>query len=134
MAKTEILLIEDAAADVKLISIALRTSVPDLDLRVARDGDAGMNELTSKRPDLLLLDLNIPKRNGLEVLDEIRADSLLRTLPVIILTNSTSPKDVDAAYRSCCNAYVRKPVGFDKLMEVVESIKHFWIDFSIIPS
>lgn len=133
MAKTEILLIEDVAADVKLISIALRTSVPDLELRIARDGESGMSELLRKRPGLLLLDLNIPKRSGLEVLEELRANPLLRTLPVIILTNSTSPRDVDSAYRACCNAYVRKPVGFDKLMETVESIKRFWLDLAVIP-
>lgn len=133
MAKTDILLIEDVAADVKLISIALRTSVPDLNLRVARDGEAGMAELLRRRPGLLLLDLNIPKRSGLEVLEDLRADSVLHTLPVIILTNSTSPRDVESAYRARCNAYVRKPVGFDKLMEAVESIKRFWLDLAVIP-
>lgn len=131
--KTDILLIEDVSADAKLITIALRSTMQDLDLRVARDGESGMAELYRKRPDLLLLDLNVPKKSGIEILGDIRAAHHLRTLPVIILTNSTSPKDVEAAYHACCNAYVRKPVGFDKLMEAMETVRKFWLELAVTP-
>lgn len=136
MTKTDILLIEDVAADVKLISIALQNAVPGLGvgLRVARDGEAGMCELLRKRPDLLLLDLNVPKKNGLEILESIRSTPSLRTLPVVVLTNSTSPKDVESAYGACCNAYVRKPVGYDKLLAAMSAIRSFWVDLVVFPA
>lgn len=130
--KIEILLIEDASADIKLISIALNAVIPNLNLRVARDGETGYLELCAHRPDLLILDLNIPKKNGIELLTLIRSNSSLQTLPVIILTNSTSPKDVEAAYKAYCNAYIRKPVGFEKLMSAIDLINKFWLGLSTI--
>jgi len=130
--KVDILLVEDVPADVKLISIALQSTIPDIQIRVARDGEEGWNELKAARPDYLLLDLNIPKKTGVELLRDIRSDPDLRTLPVIIMTNSTSPKDVNAAYEAYCNAYVRKPVGFEKILEAVEVIRKFWMELAIV--
>lgn len=134
MIKTNILLIEDVAADAKLISIALCSVYENIELRVANDGISGMYELCKKRPDLLFLDLNIPKKSGIEILEDIRSTNNLRTLPVIILTNSTSPKDVEAAYHAYCNAYIRKPVGFSKLMKAMRVVREFWIELAITSS
>lgn len=131
--KVDLLLVEDVSADVKLITIALQSTIPDIQIRVARDGEEGWDELKRSRPDYLLLDLNIPKKTGLELLEDIRNDPGLRTLPVIILTNSTAPDDVNAAYGAYCNAYVRKPVGFEKIIEAVEIIRDFWMELAIVP-
>lgn len=130
--KVDILLIEDVLADVKLISIALKSTIPDVNIRVARDGEDGWNELNRERPDYLLLDLNIPKKTGIEILKDIRSDPKLRTLPVIILTNSASPNDVNAAYGAYCNAYIRKPVGFEKILDAVEVIRKFWMELAVV--
>lgn len=130
--KFNILLIEDSLADVKLITIALQSTIPNIVVRVARDGEEGWEQLKTNRPDYLLLDLNIPKRTGLELLQDIRSDSLLRTLPVIVLSNSSNPKDVNAAYSFFCNAYVRKPVGFEKILDAVEIIRKFWMELAIV--
>lgn len=130
--KFNVLLIEDSLADVKLITIALQSTIPDIVVRVARDGEDGWKQLMIMRPDYLLLDLNIPKRTGLELLKDIRSNDLLKTLPVIILSNSSSPTDVNAAYGSFCNAYVRKPVGFEKILDAIETIRKFWMELAIV--
>ncbi len=133
MITSDILLIEDVSSDAKLISIALNSTFHDLNLRISRNGESGINELYKKRPDLLFLDLNIPKKSGIEVIKDVRSSIVLRTLPIIVITNSTYQYDVDSAYGAGCNAYIRKPVGFDKLIELMKIIHEFWFNLVTIP-
>jgi CheY-like chemotaxis protein len=132
-----ILLVEDTLSDAELIKEALKEAVPHHHLDTVTDGEAALKFLqaTSNRPHLILLDLNLPKKGGLEVLREIRYDTdpSLSTTPVIILTNSKSKKDVFNAYNSGCNAYLRKPISFEGLTDLLQTLGRFWFDCAILP-
>jgi CheY-like chemotaxis protein len=129
----EILLIEDNPADVRLTVEALRdASVPNR-LHVARDGVEAIHMLKDEtgrvpRPDLILLDLNLPRKDGREVLQEIKQDDRLRHIPVVILTTSQAEQDILQSYRLRANAFVTKPVEIDQFFEVVRSMEHFWLE------
>ena len=88
----------------------------------------------SRRPDLILLDLNLPKKDGPEVLREIKEDSKLKNIPVVILTTSNAEKDILGAYGLHANAYVTKPLDFDQFIKVVESIANFWLEIVSLPT
>lgn len=131
-----ILLVEDNQRDATLIKEALKeSSLAHCTVDVATDGELAIQMLHASevRPNLIFLDLNLPKKSGLEVLKEIKRDSSFRPIPVIVLTNSRSEDDVVLAYSSYCNAYVRKPLGFDALLKAIESIKQFWLDTATLP-
>lgn len=130
-----ILLIEDNATDIELITEALKEVPHGYILESATDGEVGLQRLysTEIKPNLILLDLNLPKKSGLEVLKEIKKDASLRAIPVIILSNSKSEDDIVLAYASHCNAYVRKPLGFDELSKCVLEITNFWFRCAILP-
>jgi len=134
---TRILLIEDSETDIELIREALTDSGLDHHLDVARDGEEALRLLKYQtiHPDLILLDLNMPKLSGIDVLKQLRQDNPpLGITPVIVLTNSKSRDDVYGAYASGANAYVRKPLGFDKILEAIKSIGKFWVTTATIPS
>lgn len=135
MSEVHILLVEDNRRDATLIEEALKESELAFNLQVATDGEAALQVLYTAefRPHIVLLDLNLPKKSGLDVLKEIKKDSVLRPLPVIILTNSRSDDDVGLAYASHCNAYVRKPLGFDGLIQTINSIEQFWFSCATLP-
>jgi CheY-like chemotaxis protein len=135
MPEVNILLVEDNSQDARLVREALKDSKLDHVLEVATDGEAAMQVLYSAefRPHIILLDLNLPKKSGIEVLKEIKKDSSLRPIPVIVLTNSRSEDDVVLAYASHCNAYVRKPLGFDGLLDALNRIGQFWLDCATLP-
>jgi len=139
MPEVHILLVEDNSRDVILVKEALKDAEKVSDLQfiveVAVDGEQALQILYSAefRPNLILLDLNIPKKHGIEVLKEIKRDSCLRPIPVIVLTNSRSEDDVVLAYASYCNAYVRKPLGFDGLFESLSRIGEFWFQTATLP-
>jgi chemotaxis family two-component system response regulator Rcp1 len=135
MPEVNILLIEDNSQDVLLVKEALKDSRIDFAIQVASDGEAAMQVLYSAefRPHIILLDLNLPKKTGIEVLKEIKRDSSLRPIPVIVLTNSRSEDDVILAYANHCNAYVRKPLGFDGLVDTINRIGHFWFVCATLP-
>ena len=135
MSHFKILLVEDNPHDVELIQWALKESEFSHKLVVKTDGEAALKYLRRKNtsPDLVILDLNLPKLPGLEVLKEIRQGERTTTLPVVILTNSNSTEDVRLAYKNGCNSYVRKPVGFDVLQEALTSVLHFWFHTSTLP-
>lgn len=135
MPEINILLVEDNSRDVTLVKEALKDSKIEHVLQVATDGEAAMQILYSAefRPHIILLDLNLPKKTGIEVLKEIKRDSSLRPIPVIILTNSRSEDDVVLAYASHCNAYVRKPLGFENLLDTLSRIGHFWFTVATLP-
>jgi CheY-like chemotaxis protein len=133
----EILLVEDTPDDAYLTLRALREGRVRNTVTVVEDGVEAMAFLrregayaSAPRPDLILLDLHLPRKTGHEVLAEVKADPSLRRIPVVIMTSSDDEKDVLAAYDLYVNAYVTKPVDVDQFLGVVKSIEHFW--FSIV--
>lgn len=128
-----ILLVEDSQTDRELISEALKDTKLKHRLHLAVDGEEALQFLQSERPDLILLDLNLPKKSGLDVLKTMKQDPTLRAIPVIILTNSTAPADVESCYASCANAYIRKPLGFDGFVDVFRTISRFWFQVATLP-
>ena len=136
----EILLIEDNPGDIRLTQEALRDNKVRNNMAVARDGAEALALLRregqyadSPRPDLILLDLNLPKIDGREVLRRIKDDKKLRPIPVVILTTSRDEQDVLKAYGLHANCYVAKPVELEQFMEVVRSIEGFWLTVVTLP-
>ena len=136
----QILLVEDNPGDVRLTQEALRDARLSNDLHFVGDGEAAMAFLRnegryadSPRPDLVLLDLNLPRKSGGEVLAEIKADPDLRRLPVVVLTTSAAERDILHAYDHHVNAYVTKPVDFADFMEAVRSVEDFWLTVVRLP-
>ncbi|MBN1516287.1 response regulator [Candidatus Sumerlaeota bacterium] len=132
-----ILLVEDNPADVRLTQEALREGKMAIDLLVAKDGRQAMDMLRRKppfsempRPDIILLDLNMPKMDGREALAQIKRDPALKAIPVVVLTTSKAEEDILRSYNLHCNCYITKPVEFDQFMHIVRSIEDFW--FSIV--
>jgi two-component system, chemotaxis family, response regulator Rcp1 len=136
----EILLVEDNPGDVRLAQEALRDAKMANNLNVVTDGVEALAFLRregkhagARRPDLMLLDLNLPKKDGREVLAEVKEDPDLRTIPVVVLTTSDADTDVIRSYELHANAYVRKPVDFDAFIEVVRTIEDFWFTVVRLP-
>ena len=131
---TSILLVEDSAPDAMLIRQALREAGVEGDVEVVTDGEQALDRLRGgPAPDLVLLDLNLPRKDGREVLSEIRCDDDLCEIPVIVLTTSSAPHDVTFAYRHCANSYIRKPLGLDRLVETARAIGDFWFRTATLP-
>jgi two-component system response regulator len=136
-----LLLVEDNPGDVELTREALKESKMLCTLNVVRDGVAAMAYLHKEgdyehadRPDLILLDLNLPKKNGQEVLREIKEDEGLRKIPIVILTMSEAEGDVLKAYQLHANCYITKPVDFTQFVHVVRSIDNFWFTVVTLPT
>jgi CheY-like chemotaxis protein len=136
----EILLVEDNPADVRLTEEAFREGKIHNALYVAKDGVEAMDFLTRRgkyadavRPDLILLDLNLPRKDGREVLAEIKADPSLMRIPVVVLTTSRAEMDIVKTYNLHCNCYVVKPVDFDQFIHVIHSIENFWLTAVTLP-
>jgi chemotaxis family two-component system response regulator Rcp1 len=132
----EILLIEDSPADVRLTLEALAEAKLRNTVRIAEDGETAMEMLRgpgSRRPDLILLDLNLPGMDGREVLHEIKSDPDLSVIPVVVLTTSKADEDVLRAYRLHTNCYITKPVDLDQFVRVVQSIQDFWLTIVRLP-
>ena len=126
-----VLLVEDNLVDIILFKEALEEIHVNCELQVARDGEEALRGLRGEcgnfvRPDLIFLDLNLPKKNGLQVLQEIKADSELRTIPIVVLTTSKSLKDTSEAYRLHAISYIVKPRGIDAYIEFAEIILKYW--------
>jgi chemotaxis family two-component system response regulator Rcp1 len=138
----EILLVEDSPGDVRLTREALRDAKVSNNLHVVRDGVEALAFLRRQgdqfaecpRPDLILLDLNLPRKSGHEVLEEIKADGALRRIPVVILTTSQAEQDVLRTYDLHANCYITKPVDLDQFIAVVRSIEDFWLTIVRLPS
>jgi len=131
-----ILLVEDNQADALLIQEALRhVAVHDVIERVG-DGEDALARLRGEepRPGLVLLDLNLPRKDGRTVLAELKADPDLHTIPVIVLTTSSAPSDIAFAYENHANSYVRKPIGLDALIEAARAIRDFWLRTATPPA
>ena len=135
-----ILLVEDSPGDVRLTREALRDAKVCNDLHVVSDGEEAMHFLRRRgqyvdapRPDLVLLDLNLPRKDGREVLEEMKADPELRRIPVIVLTTSAAEADVLQSYELHVNAYVTKPLDLNGFVQVVRSIETFWLGIVQLP-
>jgi two-component system response regulator len=136
----EILLVEDNPADILLTREAFEYNKIVNAIHVAEDGIQAMDFLYKRgqyasvsRPDLILLDLNLPRKNGREVLAEIKADPDLKSIPIVILTTSNADEDILRAYDLNANCYVVKPVGFDNFVKAMQSIRHFWFSVVTLP-
>jgi CheY-like chemotaxis protein len=136
-----ILQVEDNEADARLTREALREGGDGVRLSTVPDGEQAMAYLRRERgyedvgtPDLVLLDLNLPRKGGLEVLEEVRADPALRPIPVVVLTSSSAERDVLACYERGANAFVVKPQELDDFMDLIGLIRRFWLETARIPS
>jgi CheY-like chemotaxis protein len=136
----QILLVEDSPSDVALTVAALREGHIANDMHVAGDGETAVDFLHRRgefagvpRPDLILLDLNLPKKDGLEVLADVKADDDLKTIPVVVLTTSAAESDVLRSYKLHANSYVTKPVGFEPFLAAVQQIETFWLTLVRLP-
>lgn len=136
----QILLVEDSKSDAVLISETLSESKFLNQLSIVRDGVEATDYLYQRgkyqdvtRPDLILLDLNLPKKNGRELLAEIKADDNLKTIPIVILTTSSDETDILKSYQLHANCYLVKPVDLEKFVEVVKSIENFWLALVELP-
>jgi CheY-like chemotaxis protein len=135
-----VLLVEDSPGDIRLTQEALKDAKMHINLHVARDGQQAMSFLMRQgeyangpRPDLILLDLNLPKKDGREVLKEIKEDPTLKIIPVVILTTSASEADILRSYSLHANCYITKPVSLDGFLTVVKSIDNFWMSVVKLP-
>jgi len=136
----DILMVEDDPGDVRLTREALKGSKLLHSLNVVEDGVAALDYLRrdppyqeAVRPDLVLLDLNLPRKDGREVLAAMKQDPTLRAIPVVILTTSQAEEDVLRAYHLNANCYVTKPVDFDQFMRIVRTIEEFWLNVVTLP-
>jgi chemotaxis family two-component system response regulator Rcp1 len=142
MAKTHkiIFLVEDNKADVRLIQEALKTSSLPHQVITVRDGVEAMNYLhqageyaNAPRPDLILLDLNLPRKGGREVLAEIKSDPQLKRIPIVILTTSKNQDDIFHSYDLHANCYITKPRNLNQLFQIIQSIEKFWFSTVTLP-
>jgi two-component system response regulator len=138
-----ILLVEDNPADIKITQRALKESASVAELIVVRDGQEAVDYLLRQGPyaqrgpwrcpDLILLDLNLPRLNGREVLERIRATPALRAVPVVVLTTSRRMEDVQDLYAAGANTYIEKPQDFQRFVEVLQNIQRYWLDTAVLP-
>jgi CheY-like chemotaxis protein len=135
----EVLLVEDNPGDVRLIQEVFKEAKIRNVLHVASDGEEAMRMLhlegenPTRLPDLILLDLNLPKKDGRDVLKEIKKDDKLKCIPVVVLTSSIRDEDLIETYKNNANCYIAKPVDLDQLIKVVENIGEFWLDIVKLP-
>ncbi|MEH2438703.1 MAG: response regulator [Nostoc sp.] len=136
----EVLLVEDNPGDAQLTRIALEDSKISIHLNVVEDGVEAMAFLRKQgqyirvaHPDIVLLDLNLPRKDGREVLAEIKADEKLKRIPVVVLTTSQAEEDILKAYNLSANCYITKPVDFDQFVKIVQSIENFWFAIVKLP-
>lgn len=137
----DILLVEDNPGDVRLTKEALHAGKVYSNLHWARDGADALEFLRRQgkhagapRPDIILLDLNLPKKDGREVLSTIKSDDAFKLIPVVILTTSSAEEDVLRSYELHANCFVTKPVDLDKFLQVIKSIDQFWLTIVTLPS
>lgn len=136
----EVLLVEDNPGDAQLTQIALEDSKMAVNLSIVEDGVEAMDFLKKQKkyseaphPDLVLLDLNLPKKDGRQVLFEMKADEALKRIPVVVLTTSQAEEDILKAYNLCANCYITKPVDFDRFVKIVQAIENFWFTIVKLP-
>lgn len=139
--KFTILLVEDNPGDVRLLEEAFKESLIKTQINTVQDGQSAIEYLkkrgkfgnTAVRPDIILLDLNLPKKDGKEVLLEIKSDEVLKSIPVIILTTSNSDDDILRSYMLHANCYITKPVDFNDFMQTIRELENFWFRIVKLP-
>jgi len=136
----DILLVEDSPSDIRLTREAFRRSTLQSTLHIVEDGEQALDFLYRRdnfqevpRPDLILLDLNLPNIDGREVLSIIKKNGDLCTIPVVILTTSSAQRDIIESYRRAANCYITKPGDFSSLLNVIRTIEHFWFSVAKLP-
>jgi len=136
-----ILLIEDNPGDVRLTQEAFKEGRMDIDLSVTMDGVEAVKFLKKEEkyaeavtPDLILLDLNLPKMDGREVLEVVKSDPSLKRIPVVVLTTSNAEQDILKSYNLHVNCYINKPVDFDKFFDIIQKIEDFWLSIAVLPT
>jgi CheY-like chemotaxis protein len=139
----DILLVEDNPADVEITIEAFRRSHKGNRVFVCRDGEEALEFLfqrgkfaragSAPRPDLILLDLNLPKKNGTEVLEQVKTNLGMKDIPVVVLTTSDRDEDISRCYKVGANSYLTKPVQFDDCLKLVEDIQQYWLHVSKLP-
>ena len=136
----EVLVVEDNPGDARLVAEGLRESRLENNMHHAKDGEAALAFLRREgvhaeapRPDIVLLDLNLPRIDGHEVLAAMRADPVLKKIPVVALTTSSAKKDIDACYAAGANAFITKPVDFDKFVDALRVFDQFWFSVVTLP-
>lgn len=139
MKPAHILLVEDNEGDIVLTLDAFEESKIKTEISVTKNGQEALDFLFKKggylnaqKPDLILLDINIPLINGLEVLKQVKQDPILKKIPVIMLTTSSSPKDISLAYENHSNSYVKKPLHVEEFLEAILKIEQFWLQLSTL--
>lgn len=138
--QAEILLIEDNPGDIRLIKELFKDQDIKYNVSVAVNGEEAIEMLHHRGkylnfqlPDLILLDLNLPKKNGKQVLKEIKKDQQLLSIPVVVLTTSDAEEDIIETYRNCANSFITKPVDLDCFVKVIKSIQEFWLNIVELP-
>lgn len=136
-----VLLVEDNPGDVRLTQEAFKEANMAIQLNVTMDGAEAIKYLRKEEkysdvltPDLILLDLNLPKKDGREVLKEIKTDDTLKRIPVVVLTTSNAEQDVMKSYNLHVNCYINKPVDFEKFFDIIQKIEEFWLTTAILPT
>lgn len=136
-----VLLVEDNPGDVRLTQEAFKEAKISIKLDVTMDGAEAIKFLRKDgeyadavTPDLILLDLNLPKKDGREVLKEIKTDDLLKRIPVVVLTTSNAEQDIMKSYNLHVNCYINKPVDFEKFFDIIQKIEEFWLTTAILPT
>ena len=137
----QVLLIEDNPGDVRLTQEVFKESTKDINLEVIMDGLEAIKYLNKESPyhqsitpDLILLDLNLPKLDGREILKRIKADENLRKIPVVVLSTSTAEQDVHHSYSLHANCFINKPIDFDSFFAIIKQIEDFWLSSIVLPS
>ncbi|MBV9265090.1 MAG: response regulator [Acidobacteriaceae bacterium] len=139
MKTLRLLLVEDTASDVRLVREALKETGVPVELSVARDGVEAMDYLhqaefgMASRPDIVLLDLNLPRKNGREVLSELKSSSNLKQIPVIVMTSSRADDDINEAYALNANCYITKPNDLNEYIHIIRAIEDFWFYTATLP-
>ncbi|EKD27369.1 MAG: response regulator receiver protein [uncultured bacterium] len=141
MKQKEILLIEDSLADIRLMAELLVENKEYYNLNVVETGTQAIDFLNKKgnyktapRPDIIILDLNLPQTDGHQILKFVKNRDSFKTIPVIVLTNSTSKDDIDKAYASNANCYIAKPTDLNEFISVIDSIESFWLEKAVLPN
>ncbi|MEM9245364.1 MAG: response regulator [Cyanobacteria bacterium P01_F01_bin.153] len=136
-----LLIVDDNQASIRLLREAFRDRSTALDIVAVQDGTDALNYLyrkgqfaNARRPSLILLDLNLPRKNGQEVIAEIKTDPQLKTIPVVVLSNSRRQKDIDASYKLHANCYIQKPSSLKQLLTVARRIDEFWLNTVALPT
>lgn len=140
MKTIEILMVEDSPTDVMMTREGLKSSKIANNLNVVKDGEEALSYLRREEqyadvemPDLIILDLNLPRLSGREVLQDIKQDSVLKHIPVVVLTTSDAEEDILVSYGLYANCYITKPLTFDSFVDVVQSIENFWLTIVKLP-